>query len=115
VANGGRIVKRFIPHVVLLVFAFAPAGAAWAQQDDLDVTMKVVPADASAGSALSEIRLPDMASDRARDAAASGLSAANKARDMKGELGRDFGQSVSEAAQNKNNALKGGVAKGKAP
>ena len=113
---GGRIVKRFIPHMVLLVLAFAPAGAAWAQQqDDLDVTMKVVPADASAGSALSEIRLPDMASDRARDAAASGLSAANKARDMKGELGRDFGQSVSEAAQNKNNALKGGVAKGKAP
>lgn len=95
--------KRFIPHLTLIVFAFAPVGAAWAQQqqDDLDVTMKVVPADASAGSALSEIKLPDAASDRARDASAFGLSTANKAREMKGDLGRDFGQSVSEAARTK--------------
>jgi len=90
--------KRFIPHLVLAVFALAPAGAAWAQQqDDLDVTMKVVPADASAGSAMSEIKLPDAASDRARDASAFGMATANKAREMKGELGRDFGQSASEA------------------
>lgn len=107
--------KRFIPYMVLLVFALAPARAAWAQQqDDLDVTMKVVPADASAGSALSEIKLPDAASDRARDASAFGLSTANKAREMKGDLGRDFGQSVSEAAQNKSHAP-AGVGKGKAP
>ena len=107
--------KRFIPQLILVVLAFAPVGAARAQQqDDLDVTMKVVPADASAGSALSEIKLPDAASDRARDAASFGLSTASKARDMKGDLGRDFGQATSDAAQNKNNAPKG-VAKGKAP
>jgi hypothetical protein len=95
-------VKRFLPNMVFVIFAFASAGAAWAQQrDDLDVTMKVVPADASAGSALSEIKLPDAASDRARDASAFGLSTANKAREMKGDLGRDFGQSVSEAARTK--------------
>jgi len=108
-------VKRFMPHMVLVVFTLAPAGAAWAQQqDDLDVTMKVVPADASPGSALSEIKLPDAASDRARAASAFGLSTANKAHEMKGDLGRDFGQSVSEAAQNRNSAPKG-VGKGKAP
>ena len=94
--------KRLIRYSAFVAFALAPAGAAWAQQqDDLDVTMKVVPADASAGSALSEIKLPDAASDRARDASAFGLSTANKAREMKGDLGRDFGQSVSEAARTK--------------
>lgn len=94
--------KRLMRYIVFVAFAFAPAGAAWAQQqDDLDVTMKVVPADASAGSALSEIQLPDAASDRARDASAFGLSTASKAREMKGDLGRDFGQSVSEAARTK--------------
>jgi hypothetical protein len=95
-------VKRLVTHSAFVVFAFAVPGAAWAQQqDDLDVTMKVVPADASAGSALSEIKLPDAASDRAQDASAFGLSTASKAREMKGDLGRDFGQSVSEAARAK--------------
>lgn len=103
--------KRLIRYSAFVAFALAPAGAAWAQQqDDLDVTMKVVPADASAGSALSEIKLPDAASDR--DAASFGLSTANKAREMKGDLGRDFGQSISEAAQNKSHAPTG---RGKAP
>lgn len=86
---------------VLVVFA-GFAGSAWAQQDDLDVTMKVVPANATGKGAISEIKLPDAASDRARDASAAGLSTANQARDMKGELGRDFGQSVSEAARAKS-------------
>jgi hypothetical protein len=81
------------------------AGMAWAQQqDDLDVTMSVVPANATGAGALSEIKLPDAASDRGRDAAAFGQSTASKARDMKGDLGRDFGQSVSEAARGKGNS-----------
>ena len=103
--------KRFLPHTVLLLAALAPAVAARAQQQDLEVTMKVVPADASAGSALSEIKLPDAASDRARDAAAFGQATASKAREMKGDLGRDFGQATSDAAQNKSK----GLGKGKAP
>jgi hypothetical protein len=107
-------VKRFVPQVIFVVLAFVP-GAAWAQQqDDLEVTMKVLPADASAGSALSVIKLPD-ASDRARDASAFGLSTAGKAREMKGDLGRDFGQSVSEAAQQNRSQAPKGLAKGKAP
>jgi hypothetical protein len=95
--------KRLMLQLVLVVLALAPAGEALAQQqDDLDVTMKVVPANSSAAAAMSEIRLPDAASDRAREASAFGLSTANKAREMKGDLGRDFGQSVSEAARATN-------------
>jgi len=92
--------KKFVPHLVLTVFALAPAGAAWA--DDLDVTMQVVPANASASQATSEIRLPDTASERAKEASAFGQSVANQARDPNREFGREFGQSVSEAAHQKN-------------
>ena len=100
--------KRFVPNLIVAVFALAFAGAAWAQQqDDLDVTMRVLPADASAGSAVSEMKLPDSASDRARAASASGLSTATKAHEMKVDLGRDFGQSVSEAAHGNSEASKG--------
>jgi opacity protein-like surface antigen len=105
--------KRFILHLTVAILALAPAVAARAQQqDDLDVTMKVVPADASAGSAMSEIKLPDAASNRAQDASAFGQATASKAHEMKGELGRDFGQSVSEAAR-----AKGGLGRpaGKGP
>ena len=106
--------KRWVPNMIAAVFVFA-SGTAWAQQDDLDVTMRVLPADASAGSAVSEMKLPDAASDRARAASAFGQSTATKAQDMKGDLGRDFGQSVSEAAHAKNalGSNKGGL--GKAP
>ena len=85
----------------LFVLLCAFAGAAWAQQDDLDVTMKVVPANATGAGAVSVIKLPDAASDRARDASAAGLSTANQAKDMKGDIGSNFGQSVSEAARGK--------------
>ena len=76
--------------------------SAWAQQRDLEVTMDVVPANASAGAA-GEIKLPftlpESASDRGRDASAFGQATSSLARD-KGDLsGREFGQSVSEAAR----------------
>ena len=86
--------------VLVLLSGFC--SAAWAQQDDLDVTMKVVPANATAAGAISQIRLPDAASDQGREASAFGQSTANAAKDMKGDLGRDFGQSVSEAARANN-------------
>jgi hypothetical protein len=107
-------VKRYLFCVALAAFALDAPAARAQQQDDLDVTMKVVPANATAGSALSEIKLPDAASDRAGAASSFGQSTAAKARDMKGDLGRDFGQSVSEAAQQKSHAPQG-VGKGKAP
>jgi hypothetical protein len=105
--------KSMASAVLVLLSCFS--GAAWAQQDDLDVTMKVVPADATGAGAITVIKLPDAASDRARDASAAGLSTANTARDMKGDLGRDFGQSVSEAARAKGHIPTPGAGKGKAP
>jgi len=76
--------------------------SAWAQQRDLEVTMDVVPANASAGAA-GEIKLPftlpESASDRGREASAFGQATSSLARD-KGDLsGREFGQTISEAAR----------------
>jgi hypothetical protein len=79
--------------------ALALPGPAWAQQRDLEVTMDVVPASAPPGAATKVIELPDTASPRAREASAFGHGVANKAREMRGDLGREFGQSVSEAAR----------------
>ena len=108
--------KRFVPNLIVAVFALAFAGSAWAQQqDDLDVTMRVLPANASAGSAVSEMKLPEAASDRAGAASAFGQSTASKAHDMKVELGRDFGQSVSETAHERNALRSNKAGKGKAP
>ncbi len=95
--------KRFTQYTIGTVFALALSSAAWAQQRDLEVTMDVVPADTSAG-ATGEIKLPitlpaATASPRGQDSAAFGLGTANMAREMKGDLGRDFGQAVSEAAR----------------
>jgi len=74
---------------------------------DLEVTMDVVPANASAGAA-GEIKLPftlpQSASDRGREASAFGQDTASKAHELKGDLGRDFGQGVSEAARARDHA-----------
>ena len=80
-------------------FALALPGQAWAQQRDLEVTMDVVPANAAPGAATKVIELPETASDRARERSAFGHNVANRAREMRGELGRDFGKEVSEAAR----------------
>jgi uncharacterized protein HemX len=82
-----------------VILALGLSGAALAQQQDLEVTMEVVPADAQAGAATREIKLPETAAPRAREAAAFGLETANRARELKGELGREFGQEVRERAQ----------------
>jgi len=78
--------------------------SAWAQQRDLEVTMDVVPANASAGAA-GEIKLPftlpQSASDRGRDASAFGQATSSLARD-KGDLsGREFGQIISDTARSR--------------
>ncbi len=100
--------KRFTQYTIGTVFALALSGAAWAQQRDraqqrdLEVTMDVVPANASAdatGEIKLPITLPATASPRAQESSAFGLGTANAAREMKGDLGRDFGQAVSEAAR----------------
>ncbi len=95
--------KRFTQYTIGTVFALALSSAAWAQQRDLEVTMDVVPANASA-DATGEIKLPitlpaATASPRGQDSAAFGLGIANMAREMKGDLGREFGEAVSKAAR----------------
>lgn len=91
--------KRLTIVAIGAAFALALPGLAWAQQRDLEVTMDVVPANAASDSATKVIELPATASDRARERSAFGHSVANKAREMRGEHGREFGQAVSEAAR----------------
>lgn len=90
--------KSIVLYAVGTVIAFALPAAGWAQQQDLEVTISVVPANAAADAATKVIELPDTASPQAQESSAFGLGVANKAREMRGELGREFGQAVSEAA-----------------
>ena len=96
--------KRFTRYAIGTILLLG-VSSAWAQQrdfSDLEVTMHVVPANASAGAA-GEIKLPlalpPTASPRAVEASAFGQATATLARD-KGDLtGREFGQAISEAAR----------------
>ena len=106
--------KRITRYAIGAILVLGTSGA-WAQQRDLEVTMDVVPANASVGAA-GEIKLPfalpDTASSRARDASASGQAPSSLARD-KGDLsGRDFGQAVSEAARTRVKPTPPGKGKG---
>jgi len=109
--------KRLTRYAIGTILVLGMSGA-WAQQHDLEVTMDVVPANASVGAA-GEIKLPfalpDTASSRAREASASGQATSSLSRD-KGELsGREFGQGVSEAARGRNKPTPPGRGKGKGP
>ena len=93
--------KRFTRYAIGATLVLGMSGA-WAQQRDLEVTMDVVPANASAGAA-GEIKLPfalsDTASLQGQAASTFGQGTATLARD-KGELsGQQFGQAVSDAAR----------------
>ena len=106
--------KRFTRYAIGAILVLGTSSA-WAQQRDLEVTMDVVPANVSTGAA-GEIKLPttlpDTASARAQEASASGPGTANAARD-KGDLsGREFGQSVSEAARTRVKPTPPGKGKG---
>src|SRR5260221_5663823 len=84
--------------------------SAWAQQRDLEVTMDVVPANTSAGAA-GEIKLPmtlpDTASSRGQEASAFGQATSSLARDKGDLIGREFGQTISEAARTRVKPGKG--------
>ena len=93
--------KRFTQCTIGAIFGLALSSAALAQQD-LEVTMRVVPANAApdaTGEIKLPITLPATASARAQESSAFGLGTANSAREMQGDLGRDFGHGVSEAAR----------------
>jgi len=106
--------KRFTRYAIGAILVLGTSSA-WAQQRDLEVTMDVVPANASAGAA-GEIKLPlalpPTASPRAVEASAFGQATATLARD-KGDLSsRDFGQAVSEAARTREKPTPPGKGKG---
>ncbi|HEV8647398.1 MAG TPA: hypothetical protein VGR01_17700 [Burkholderiales bacterium] len=90
--------KNVKSYTIGAIFALGLSNAAWAQQQDLEVTMDVLPANASANAATGEIKLPDTAS-QAQDASAFGLETANRAHELKGDLGRAFGEEVSDRAR----------------
>ncbi len=91
--------KSIVLYAVGTVIAFALPAAGWAQQQDLEVTIRVVPADAAADSATKVIELPDAAVEaRAQQSPPFGHEIANKAREMRGEFGRDIGTAVSDQA-----------------
>ena len=62
---------------------------AWAQDDDLDVTLVVIEDENAAEERLvNDIELPLEASDQAHENASSGLETANQARQQGAEFGR---------------------------
>lgn len=85
--------KSLFYAAVLLGFVATPA---WAQDDDLDVTLVVIEDENTAEERLvNEIELPLEASDRAHENASSGLEAANQAR----QQGSEFGEERAESAR----------------
>lgn len=86
--------QRLLLYIMTLLLLFAGNAVA---EDDLDVTMRMVSDDDKSASdkVVREIRLPDSASDRARDAAAPGLERANEA----SEKGRRAADSARERAR----------------
>lgn len=85
--------QRLLLYIMTLLLLF-PIGAM--AEDDLDVTMRMVTDEESAtDSVVREIRLPDSAANRARDAAAPGLERANEA----SEKGRAAADAARERAR----------------
>jgi len=106
--------KRFTRYAIGAILVLGTSSA-WAQQRDLEVTMDVVPANASAGAA-AEIKLPmalpATASPQGQAASAFGQGTATLARDKAELSGREFGQTTSEAARTRVKPTPPGKGKG---
>ncbi len=94
--------KRYTRYAIGTILVLG-VSSAWAQQRDLEVTMEVVPVNASAGAA-GEIKLPitlpsDMASPQGQAASAFGQRTATLARDKEELSGSDFGGRISDDAR----------------
>jgi predicted flavoprotein YhiN len=104
--------RRFTRYAIGGILVLALSSAARAQQRDLEVTMDVVPANASEAGAANEIRLPialpATASPRGQESSAFGQETANAARETARELGREFGRAQSERARAQDRHPKGG-------
>jgi hypothetical protein len=107
--------KRFTRYAIGAILVLGTSSA-WSQQRDLEVTMDVVPANASrvaVGEIKLPLALPRTASPRAVEASAFGKATSTLARD-KGDLsGREFGQAVSEAARTREKPTHPGKGKGR--
>ncbi len=94
--------KRFTRYAIGAILVLGMSSA-WAQQRDLEVTMDVVPANASAGAA-GEIKLPvtllDSASPRGQESSSFGRTTSDLARDKGVLTGREFGDQISGEARN---------------
>jgi hypothetical protein len=87
-----------LASALALLLAVLPFGIASADEHDADddLVLEVVDdPDAGEEDYVEEIRLPEQASDQARESAAGGIETANEAR----ERGRDFGQERAEQAR----------------
>lgn len=85
-----------MPRAILATAFFA--GLAMADDQPLDVTIRVVESPADLPAAVTKtIELPPTASERARERSQHGLERANEAR----ALGREAGQSIAEEAKSK--------------
>lgn len=87
-----NIQKLFFSMAVPLSLLASPAIA-----QDEEITIDVLDQeDALPEQVTSEIRLPDAASDQARESAAEGLDTANEARDKHREFGQDRAREARE-------------------
>jgi hypothetical protein len=101
--------KRSTPLVLTLAASFALLTPVVHADDDTDSTT-VVAEGQQPDDAVTTLALPDQASDKAKESAASGLETANAARELHGnetaadarELGREFGERTAEEARDSN-------------
>lgn len=84
---------KLLPLAAISLFLIA--SPVWAQ--DEEVTIDVVSdSESEPGEITSEIRLPDTASDEARENAAFGLDTANSAREKRREFGEERASEARE-------------------
>ncbi len=86
----------YIKTGIIAVAAFLFVGIAMADDQTLDVTIRVIQSPNDLPAAVTRtIELPVAASDRARERSRQGLETANQAR----ESGRAFGQGIADEAR----------------
>ncbi len=62
-------------------------------------TLPITPADSAVSAATDKINLPETAAPQALEASAFGRETADRARELKGDLGSEFGKEISEEAR----------------
>lgn len=105
--------KRSTPLIFTLAAGFALLTPV-VHADDADDSTTVVAEGQQPDDAVTTLALPDQASDKAKESAASGLETANAARESHGnetaadarELGREFGERTAEEARDRSQQIR---------